>query len=127
MLLNSKDPIFDWAHRMQHELYFRYMPDPRQFSGLPYELDPAYQQNVPFGPWHWPHQQAHNDFNEVLPPNDFFDPTVLPIPTRIFQTNILGEANKDKQESWTWWTFVNHQEHYIADNSIQPLNRVAPP
>jgi hypothetical protein len=42
------------------------------------------------------------------------------------QSQILLEGIGDNAESRSWWTFVNHQEHYIADNAILPLPTTSP-
>jgi hypothetical protein len=121
-LLNSADPMFTFEHMMQHRQYFPFLPDLSHFSALPYLLDPAQQQDIPAGPWHQKHQQAHDDFNASLPPFYNYNPADAPsLPFRIMQTNILVEGDKSSRESWTWWTFTNHQEHFIANDAVLPL------
>ena len=137
-LLNSSDPMFAFEHAMQHRQYLAIIPNLPSLSAVPYLLDPPSRQDVPAGPWHLNHQQAHNDFNAVLPPFFAYNPADAPnLPFRIMQTNILVEGKdrgsdfslrekKSSRENWTWWTFTNHQEHYIANNAILPLPSQAP-
>jgi hypothetical protein len=42
------------------------------------------------------------------------------------QSQILLEGIGDDAETKSWWTFVNHQEHFIANNSILPLPTTSP-
>ncbi|HEY2530279.1 MAG TPA: hypothetical protein VGJ20_20475 [Xanthobacteraceae bacterium] len=42
------------------------------------------------------------------------------------QAQILLEGNGRSPENRSWWTFANHQEHYIANNAILPLPTTAP-
>lgn len=126
-LINSNDPMFAFEHVMQHRQYFSFMPDLSHFTSLPYLLDPPHRQDIPAGPWNQKHQQAHDDFNASLPPFYAYNPADAPNPPfRIMQTNILVEGNKSNRENWTWWTFINHQEHYIANNAILPVPSQAP-
>jgi hypothetical protein len=37
------------------------------------------------------------------------------------QAQILIEGNGGSQENRSWWTFVNHQQHFIANDAILPL------
>jgi hypothetical protein len=40
------------------------------------------------------------------------------------QSQILIEGDKTDPENWSWWTFVNHQEHLTANTAILPLPTV---
>jgi hypothetical protein len=42
------------------------------------------------------------------------------------QAQILLEGTGDNAETRSWWTFVNHQQHYIANEAILPLPTTAP-
>jgi hypothetical protein len=37
------------------------------------------------------------------------------------QAQILLEGNGGSPENKSWWTFINHQQHYVANNAILPL------
>jgi hypothetical protein len=39
---------------------------------------------------------------------------------------ILLEGNGGVPENRSWWTFQNHQEHFIANNAVLPLPTTAP-
>jgi hypothetical protein len=70
---------------------------------LPPILDPA-----PFsatsrraGNWHFDHQAVHDQFSEAI-----FG----------FQTpQNMADATFADKSSLTWWTFVNHHEHYLIN------------
>jgi hypothetical protein len=122
VLLNPDDPLFTFEHMMQHREYFAIMAPLDRFSILPYLLDPTYGTDIRAGPWHLSHQQAHNDFTQQLPP--FWDARHVGfgIPT----DQILVDSNLQDPESRTWWTFVNHQEHFTTNEAILPLPATDP-
>jgi hypothetical protein len=115
-----------------------------QFSTIPYgALDPSWSTDQPAWMWNKFHQQAHNDFNTDLPSNyndGFTTAIITPVPPPtppnppytqgtamdggtfgIPQAQILIEGNGGSQENRSWWTFVNHQQHFIANDAILPL------
>jgi hypothetical protein len=148
ILLNPDDPLFEFEHMMQHREYFAVMDPLPRFSALPYQLaSPRLDVGRPAGDWNLRHQRAHNDFNRTLPSN-YLDgytlSTVTPIPpptpppppfdqataTDAGQFGVLPEHNLlegtgPNSEDRSWWTFVNHQEHYEANNAILPLPTTA--
>lgn len=42
------------------------------------------------------------------------------------QAQILIEGSGGTPENRAWWTFVNHQQHYVANNAILPLPTTQP-
>lgn len=42
------------------------------------------------------------------------------------QSQILLEGSGGTPENRTWWTFVNHQQHFIANNAVLPLPTTQP-
>jgi hypothetical protein len=42
------------------------------------------------------------------------------------QAQILLEGNGGSPENRSWWMFVNHQQHLVANNAILPLPTTAP-
>jgi hypothetical protein len=42
------------------------------------------------------------------------------------QAQILIEGSAQTPENRSWWTFLNHQEHFVANNAILPLPTTAP-
>jgi hypothetical protein len=147
VLLNPDDPIYAFEHAMQTRQYFAVMERLFGFSILPYLLDPSIDTAEPAGPWNLRHQQSHTDFNRDLPSNyaDGYTtevvqpptpppPPIVPPPPPYVQANpldggtfgipqaqILLEGNGGSPENRSWWTFVNHQQHFTANNAILPL------
>lgn len=149
ILLNPDDPLFEFEHQMAHRQLFAVLEALARFSLLPYQLDsPALDLRVPAGDWNLRHQQAHNDFNRTLPSNyndGFFLTTITPIPPPtpppppfqqagaieggefgVLPEHILLEGTGPIAEDRSWWTFVNHLEHYEANNAILPLPTTSP-
>lgn len=148
ILLNPDDPLYDFEHAMQHREYFAVMKALHRFSKLPYLLDPAVGAELAAGPWQLDHQQAHNDFNRDLPSNynnGYYLTEVTPVPPPtpppppytqataldagtfgIPQAQILIEGSAQGPENRSWWTFVNHEEHFLANAAILPLPTTAP-
>jgi hypothetical protein len=212
VLLNPDDPTYSFEHMMQTRNYFAVMAELHRFSILPYQLDPAFSQDQPAGPWNLRHQQSHSDFNRDLPSNyadGFTTQTITPaaatgtgtstgttsltmtavtgtimvgatvagagVPAGITiasqasgpaggngtyitsaattlsaaaltmthppytqanamdggtfgipQAQILLEGSGSTPESRSWWTFVNHQQHFTANNAVLPLPTTAP-
>lgn len=90
--------VFD--HDQEHRsMQAALEPGPSQ----PPMLDPALASDTTprAGPWHFNHQTAHNQFNLAI-----FG----------FQTQQnMADATFADKSSLTWWTFVNHQEHYLIN------------
>jgi hypothetical protein len=150
ILLNPDDPLFAFEHMMQHRNYFAAMPDLSHFSILPYLLDPSFEQIEPASAWNQSHQQAHDDFNAALPSNysnGFTTEVITPPPPvppdpqlppyvqatplsggtfGIPEAQILLEGPGESAENRSWWTFVNHQQHFIANDAILPLPTQSP-
>ena len=150
VLLNPDDPLYAFEHAMAHRELFAVMPALSRFSILPYLLDPAFDQEEPAWWWNQSHQQAHDDFNATLPsnfangfttevvvppppvpPNPQLPPYVQATPVQggtfgIPEAAILVEGSGRTAENRSWWTFVNHQQHFIANNAILPLPTTAP-
>ena len=155
VLLNPDDPIYNFEHMMQHRQYFAVMLELARFSTLPYLLEPAIDRNQPGWMWNMLHQQAHKDFNRELPStyaDGFTTATVTPPPVPnptpppptiqpppyvqaypmdggtfgIPQAQILLEGVGNSPETKSWWTFVNHQQHMVANNAILPLPTLQP-
>lgn len=149
ILLNPDDPLYDFEHMMQHREYFAAIKELYRLSKLPYVLDPAIGEEIAVGPWQLDHQQAHNDFNHNLPSNynnGYYLTEVTPPPppppdppppsylqahplvnaggVGIPQEQILIEGSAE--EDLAWWTFINHEEHYLANAAILPLPTTAP-
>lgn len=111
VLLNPSDPMFVFEHMQQTQALWTAM----QIAGLsvlPYVLDPAYDTEIPGSAWHLNHQQSHDDFNAALP--SYRGSLTVGIP----QNEILIDSNLANADQLTWWTFINHQEHYVANNTI---------
>ena len=84
-----------------------------RFSALPYLLDPQFD----VGMWHRDHSQAHSDFQRALPAYFGFvdEPTLLGPTDPGYTTMHFSEPSL-----LGWWTFSNHQQHYVAQ-SVLPL------
>lgn len=117
VLLNPDDPIFAWEHMNAHREYFAVMSALSRFSVLPYLLHPPHNTDVRAGDWHLNHQQSHNDYTAVLPAHWQSPAVGFGIPT----VQNLVDSNLNDRESLTWWTFLNHQEHFITNEAILPL------
>lgn len=123
ILLNPADPLFSFEHAMQHREYFAIMKPLSQFSIVPYFIDPAPlpttlgQLPTPADMWNLDHQRAHDDFDAALP--DHW--TSQGVGFGILASQNLVDSDLNTPEGRTWWTFVNHQDHYIANSAILPL------
>lgn len=117
ILLNPDDPIFAWEHMNAHRRYFAMMAPLDRFSALPYLLDPTYNTDQRATNWHHNHQKAHTDFATALPRNY----NALPEEVGISTAQPLAEHDLSDAESLTWWSFVQHREHYLADAAVLPI------
>ena len=93
---------FAFDHDMIHRFYLNKMPS----ASRTWQFDPAYATNEFSSSWHLNHQQAHNDFNFAAR---------IPSPN-----SILKETNLNDARNLTWWTFINHAEHYRANMVLAP-------
>lgn len=78
--------VFSFDHAMAHRYIMSMMGPLNQWSAMPYFIDPMHYDDDPSGPWHFAHQQAHDDFNSYLPPH----PNADPPPGMIFQGPIAS-------------------------------------
>lgn len=69
-------------------------------------IDPAPIDNTSrrAGNWHQDHQRAHDDF--------YLAQAKVPSNQNMIDSNLAEPA------SLAWWTFVNHMQHYIAQQTI---------
>lgn len=65
-----------------------------------------------------PLTMTHAPYNQANP----LTAGVLGIP----QSQILIEGDGPTPEERSWWTFINHEEHYLANAAILPLPTTAP-
>ena len=125
LLAMPDDPVglatFAFEHAMSHRTYLGAMAPLTRFSVLPYFIHPM--QNDPS--WRLDHQQAQNDFTSTMPTWGN-PPPVPPAPGTLsvavpLAHNLLDLPNLDDPGQRSWWTFVNHQEHYIASANLPGL------
>lgn len=109
---------FGFDHAMSHRNLMVAMGPLNQWSVAPYFVDPWIFAARPATSWPLSHQQAHNDFTTFLPANPAVAPGTVGFP--IVQ-NLL-EQDLTREDGLPWWTFANHQEHFIASNAILPLD-----
>ena len=84
-LTSLDDPFFAFDHEMAHRLFLStHIHDPMVD-------DP----NVPASKWHLDHQVAHDAAN-------------LPL-----HQNLIDSALNNEHQR-IWWTFANHQEHFLS-------------
>lgn len=109
---------FAFEHAMAHRGVMAVMAPLNQWSAMPYFITPADWKARPANNWNLNHQQAHNDYASFLPayPSD----TQPNIPSFMDQ-NILVDTNMADPVSKTWWTFINHRDHFVANELILPL------
>jgi hypothetical protein len=116
-LLNVPDDYrgrsaFEFEHAMAHREVMIVMGPLTQWSVMPYFIDPARYQAPPGTNWHRNHQQAHDDVTTYLPA----DGTALE--PGIPSSQVVQEGDLTDPERRTWWTFINHQEHYVSNAAI---------
>jgi hypothetical protein len=92
--------VFD--HDQEHRSLFNAAGS--SAGALPYFLDPApiSQTSIRAGNWQYNHQTSHDDFDAVI------------FGGRFGRQNI-ADSSLAEPASLAWWTFVNHHEHYIAN------------
>jgi hypothetical protein len=113
-LLNTQDPNFAFEHWNVHRQALGVMSPLTRFSLVPYFLDPIQDPNQPAGPWHLNHQQAHNDAENQLPTTYTSRDSGVNFGSNLVDTNLSHAWNR------SWWTFQNHLEHYVGNNTILP-------
>jgi hypothetical protein len=122
LLVKTDTTTFDFEHMMAHRLYFGAMSPLAHFSVLPYLLDPSFDTDHPASKWHLNHQQAHDDALVTLPAR--FGTTE---DIGIFVGQIVREDDLSNQDQLTWWTFQNHQEHFVANDTLLPTTQLEYP
>jgi hypothetical protein len=108
---------FAFDHAMTHRNYYQFMNPLHQWSVMPYFIDPApsrAETAIRAGPWHLNHQHAHNDFTHSLPVDWGMQAPGIP------SDQILVDSDLTDRGSLAWWTFANHQEHYLANATVLP-------
>jgi hypothetical protein len=123
LLTQGVENTFAFEHAMGHRNYFGAMHPLTRFSVLPYLLDPPHGTDISGGPWNLNHQQAHNDAHSALPAQ-YGIPSDLSL--NLFIGQNLRDTSSKNPDQLKWWTFANHMEHYVANNTILP-GPVAPP
>lgn len=106
---------FAFEHAMAHREVMAVMAPLNQWSTMPYFITPADWKASPANDWNLNHQQAHNDYASYLPGYQ----TALD-PGFTFQ-HILVDSNLSDPASRQWWTFLNNQDHYLANEVVLPL------
>ena len=106
MLNLPTDPLAAVGFVFDHDQLHRSLSAALGPGSLPRLLDPATlaETSRRAGNWNFYHQDAHDDFNLAM------------FGTHFGQN--LADSNLTNPASLAWWTFVNHQEHYL-DNQIQ--------
>lgn len=120
-LLNSNDPTFWFEHAMSHRNALGVISPLTRFSVVPYFLDPPRDLDRPASPWHQNHAQSHADAALNLP--EVLGSRTLGVAA---WANLL-EYRLDDPVGRSWWTFVNHLEHYVAGDTIAVGTTPPPP
>src|SRR5262245_17165608 len=118
-LLNFHDPAFPWEHAMAHRNFIGVMSPLPRFTVIPYFIDP-FTAKRPGDNWHMNHRRAHDDADDALP--DKYLGTV-----GFGVSGILVDSDLNDPVSRSWWTFINHTEHYVESNNILPQPQMPPP
>jgi hypothetical protein len=120
----AKRGAFAFEHMMAHRNLFGAMGwegiGLSQFSVLPYMLDPEVNTKTQASGWHLNHGQAHQDATVTLPGwfGWWFLTGQRPA-TQVGSFHDFADKTLATPESTKWWTWINHQEHYIA-NQVLP-------
>lgn len=88
---------FDFEHDMHHRALAE------KTATNSYVFDPPYDTHIPASGWHYNHQQMHNNFTAALP---------FSRNQNLKENNLVNDRNR------TWWTFINHQDHLIANAAL---------
>jgi hypothetical protein len=107
--------VFAFEHAMAHREVMAVMGPLTQWSVVPYFIDPFQFDAQPGTNWHLNHQRSHDDFVAGLPP-DFLAENPGMTTNQPVLDNYLPQ-----QDNRSWWTFINHQEHYTANQTVLPL------
>lgn len=116
LLVRNEGPlaeaVFAFEHAMAHREVLGAMSPLTQFSVIPYFIYPMHNENQPGSTWHLNHQQAHNDVLSKLPSI---------IPGRGLDTDmVLRDSDLSNPRQGPWWTFANHQIHFLANAAVLP-------
>ncbi|HEX3523942.1 MAG TPA: hypothetical protein VHT52_17880 [Stellaceae bacterium] len=127
----AKRQVFAFEHMMAHRQLMGGIASSTTglsgFSVLPYMLDPEQQTAQQASLWHLNHGQAHQDATQNLP--GWFGWWALATPrpaTQVGSFKDFADKNLASKASTGWWTFINHQEHYIK-NQVLPATFPAYP
>jgi hypothetical protein len=99
-----------WDHAMAHRLLLGSMAPLTRYSVIPYWIDPTQDT----GPWAQDHDQAHDDFRVDLPvmwgwwyigEQEY----------GIESAHQFLDTVPDNYGALAFWTFVNQQDHFIAN------------
>ena|SRR6516164_5242692 len=118
-LLNFDDPVFAFEHAMAHRIYLGMMAPLTRFSAVPYILDPITVRR-PSDSWHLNHQQAHDDADNAIP-GTYLGPAIVGYSPNMKDANLADPWNR------SWWTFMNHREHFIESSAMLPAPQMPPP
>ena len=69
----------------------------------PVILNPTYSTDIPASLWHLDHQQAHDVFRAA---------------SGVGTGNNFKEYNLNSEKDLKWWTFINHFEHNVANQTL---------
>jgi hypothetical protein len=109
--LDLADPAFSsgfsWDHDQLHKQNLGAMTPLNRFN-LPYFIDPFVDQSS----YHMRHAFAHGDMLTVLP--SYFGAEIFGLPSHQY----FFDANMVTPETRSWNVFANHQEHFIANQSL---------
>lgn len=106
---------FAFDHAMAHRDVMAIMAPLDQWSAMPYFIEPTDWKASPANDWNLDHQQAHNDYASYLPAY-----SAASVAGFTWQ-HILVDSNLADQASLQWWTFLNHQDHFLANSIVLPL------
>jgi hypothetical protein len=126
-----QEETFAFEHQQAHRLLWASMAPLTRFSVLPYILYPNAHN---YGDWHQDHEQAHIDFQDVIPgtfggigflnlehgriPPHFVFPPLPEAQTGTISQLHPGFNIQDYDLTiWAqreWWTFQNHLAHFNA-------------
>ena len=108
--------MFAFEHAQYHRAYLSGMDLANLFSVVPNLLDPMQNLGQRASKWQLDHQQAHDNVMRILPIIYGAAPSQLHI-----GNNMMDSSLKMPREK-TWWNFVNHHEHHIANKVLPTPN-----
>ena len=125
-LLNLDDPMWEFFEAMTHRQFLGAMFPLTRFSVLPYNLDP-----IPVYPgpaarfWMMNHQKAQTDAMTTIPTWGFAGPGLPPYPgtldVNVPENQNLQDSHITIPDQRAWFTFINHQEMYVASTFLPEL------